>query len=55
MDDEEVVSDKDFISVFALSRFRLDLMVLAVEHFVEEYAVGKKSLRPNCKLFIQKQ
>ena len=53
--DEEVIADENFVSSFTLSQLRLDLMVLAVEHFAEEYAVGKKSLGTNCKLFIQKQ
>ena len=48
-------SDEEFVSTFTLSRFRNDLMVLARGIFVEEYGVGKKSMGPKCKLFIQKQ
>lgn len=29
-------------------------MVLTEEQFPEEYGVDKKSLGPNCKLFVQK-
>jgi len=49
----EVMTDEDFISTFTLSRFRKDLMVLAVEKFPEEYGFAKKGLGPKCKLLYR--
>ena len=49
------ISDEEFISTFTLSRFRKDVMVMAVQSFPEEYGLDKKSVGPKCKLFIQKQ
>ena len=47
--------DERFATSFTLSKFRKDLMVLALEKFPEEYALKTKSLGPKCKLYIQRQ
>ena len=54
LEDNEV-GDEEFIVSFTLSKFRKDLMVLAMENFKEEYGLAKKTLGRKCKLFIQKQ
>lgn len=48
-------NDESFKSCFTLSKFRKDLMQLAVQKFPEEYAPKSKSHGPKCKLYIQKQ
>ena len=48
------VMDEDFVSVFTLSRFRKDLMEMAVSKFPEEYSLEKKGIGPKSKLFVQK-
>ena len=48
------VMDEDFVSIFTLSRFRKDMMELAVNKFPEEYSLEKKAVGPKSKLFIQK-
>ena len=53
-DDNAEGVDEEFDEAFTLSIFRRDMMVLAGKHFAEEYGIGKKSLGPKCKLFIQK-
>ena len=40
---------------FTLSRFRKDLIVMAMNEFPEEYGIGKMSLGSKCKLFLQHQ
>ena len=47
--------DEYFLSVFTLSRFRKDVMIIAMELFPEEYLLERKSVRPRCKLFCQRQ
>ena len=49
------VNDEYFLSRFSLSRFRGELMKIAVEQFPEEYGPNKKALGAQVKLFIQKQ
>ena len=49
------ISDEEFISKFTLSKFRKDLMMMAVQSFPEEYGLDKKSIGLKCKLFIKKQ
>ena len=51
----ESEDDEYFLSVFTLSRFRKDVMIIAMELFPEEYLLERKSLGPRCKLFCQRQ
>ena len=53
--DKVLNNDEFFRMMFTLSRFRKDIMVLALELFPEEYSVECKSLGPRCKLFCQRQ
>ena len=53
---EDVVDDNErFISLFTLSRFRKDMIMLALEQFPEEYSLKTKILGSKCKLFCRKQ
>ena len=47
--------DEEFMRLFTLSKFRKDLMLIAIDKFPEEYKLETKSLGPKCKLFLQKQ
>lgn len=52
----DVVDENErFISLFTLSRFRKDMITLALEQFPEESSLKTKSLGSKCKLFSQKQ
>ena len=52
---DESEEDEYFVSMFTLSRFRKDVMMVAMELFPEEYSLESKSLGPRCKLFCQRQ
>ena len=47
--------DEYFMSLFTLSRFRKDMMLLALLNFPEEYLLATRSLGKSCKLFCQKK
>ena len=49
------IEDECFLTCFRLSRFRSDVMRLAIEKYPKEYALKMKSLGPKCKLYFQKQ
>ena len=52
-DSSVMVGDEYFMRSFTLSKFRSDLMKLAVEHFPREYGSSKKALRIGSMLFFQ--
>lgn len=50
-EDEDV--DVYFMTMFTLSRFRRDVMKLAVDEFPKEYALKTNALGPKCKFFSE--
>ena len=55
MDDEGdvLVGDEYMKKAFTLSKFRSDMMKLAIEHFPCEYGIRKKALGIGSMLFFQ--
>ena len=47
--------DDSFVHLFTLSKFRKEMMIIAVEQFSEEYGIRKKAVGTKCKLYLQKQ
>ena len=47
--------DDEFLASFTLSKFRSDLMSLAISNLPSEYGIKTKSLGKRCKLYFQKQ
>lgn len=56
VDDDLVVGDEYFTSVFTLSKFTSDIMKLAVENFAKEYELEtKKALGKGRVIFFQEE